>query len=112
MLKLRKILNLAVGSVLLLSLPILANAQTITKPNNFKDLVGIFLTIISRLIPIIFALTFTVLVFFIIKDWVLASDEKSVESGKRRLVIGVVVLAVMFGVWGLVSLLKNFLSIN
>ena len=100
------------GSVLLLALPILANAQTITEPNNFKDLAGIFLITINRLIPIIFALTFTVLVFFIIKDWVLVSDESSVESGRRRLLIGVVVLAVMATVWGIVALLKNFLHLT
>ena len=76
------------------------------EPRNFKELVGVFLNLINGLIPVIFTLTFAVLVFSVIKDWVLVGSPESIESGKRRLLIGLIALAVMSGVWGLVAILK------
>ena len=102
---LRKILK--IGSLpLLLIWPLLAKAQASSEPSNFQELVGVFLTIINRLIPIIFTLTFTAVVFFVIKDWILIGSEASIESGKKRLLIGIIALVVMSGVWGIVALLK------
>ena len=80
-----------------------------TEPSNFKELVGGFLLLINQLIPIIFTLTFTILVFYVIKDWVLVGSDTSIEEGKKKLLIGIIALVVMSGVWGIVSLLRTSL---
>ncbi len=77
--------------------------------SNFGELVNVFLVLISRLIPVVFTLTFAVLVFLVIKDWVLVGSPDSIEHGKHRLLIGVIALAIMSGAWGLVALLKTSL---
>ena len=104
---LSKIIKVGVIICLLITLPI--SAEAVTEPSNFSELVGIFLTLINGLIPVVFALTFTVLVFFVIKDWILVGSEESIKNGKNRLLIGVIALAVMSGVWGLIALLKTSL---
>ncbi len=94
-------------TLLLLLLPALASAQA---PTTFAGLVGVFLSIINVLIPAVFALTFVVLVWGIIKAWILnAGDAQEIEQGKRLVVIGVVVLVIMSGIWGILELLRRSL---
>ena len=95
-----------IGGLVPLMLVSPLNLALAADPSNFKDLVGVFLTLINGLIPVIFTLTFAVLVFFVIKDWVMVGSPESIEHGKQRLLIGLIVLAVMSGVWGLVAILK------
>ncbi|MFT5849805.1 MAG: hypothetical protein ACI9H6_000624 [Patiriisocius sp.] len=76
--------------------------------NNFADLVGVFINLISLLVPIIFALTFLVLAWGIIKAWIInGGDENSVEEGKKIAVAGIVALVFMFGIWGILQLLQS-----
>lgn len=74
-----------------------------SRPTTFADLIGIFLTIIEAIIPIIASLA--LLVFF----WGLAKfilnvsgDEKAVGEGKKLMVWGLVGLFVMISVWGII----------
>ncbi len=77
-------------------------------PTTFSDLVDIFLDIISSLIPLIFGLTLLVLIWGIIKAWVLHGDnETEVEQGKKLVVIGIVVLVIMSGLWGILAMLRS-----
>ena len=56
----------------------------------------------------IFALTFIVFIWGIMKAWILnAGDESEIEKGKKLALWGVIVLAVMSGIWGILALLQN-----
>ncbi|MFT7507453.1 MAG: hypothetical protein ACI92I_000603 [Acidimicrobiales bacterium] len=78
--------------------------------NNFADLVAKFIEIISLIVPIIFALTFVVLAWGIIKAWIInGGDENSVEEGKKIALAGVIALVIMFGIWGILAVLRNSL---
>ena len=77
---------------------------------DFKSLVQFFLGIISFLIPIIFALTFIVLIWGIFKAWILHGDnETEIEKGKKIALWGIIGLVVMSGIWGILNILISSL---
>lgn len=74
---------------------------------NLKIFIGHIIGILQSLIPVIFALTFVVLLWKIIDAWILHGDDpSSVEEGKRTAAIGVIALVIMSGVWGILALLR------
>ena len=92
--------------------PVVTQAQR-PAPKNFKEVVGLALSLLEMTIPII--LSFALLVFF----WGLAKmvwhggNERNYAEGRRIAFYGVIALFVMLSVWGLVALLENtFLAIQ
>lgn len=82
-------------------------------PNNITDfasLVNYFIELISLLFPIIFGLILIILVWRLIDAWVInANNDEKIKEGKRTALIGVVVLIVLSGVWGILELLQSSL---
>jgi len=75
---------------------------------NFSDLVSAFIGIISLLIPLIFALTLLIIVWKVIDAWIIhGGDEAKIEEGKNTVIVGVLVLVVMSGIWGILSILQS-----
>lgn len=78
-------------------------------PQNLSDLIGIFLSLISQLVPVVFGLA---LLFFF---WGLAQfiwaagrgNEERVKSGKQLMFWGVIALFVMFSIYGIIALLVS-----
>lgn len=76
--------------------------------NNFAELVAKFIELISLIVPLIFALTFVVIAWGVIKAWIInGGDERSVDEGKKIAVAGVVAFVFMFGIWGILSILES-----
>lgn len=79
----------------------------IQAPTDFRGLVDIFLDLIDLIIPLIFALTFIVLIWGIAKAWILnIGDKEEIEKGKKLVIAGVIGLVVMSGIWGILSILR------
>lgn len=77
---------------------------------DFKGLVAVFTNFIALLVPVIFALTFLYVAWGIIKAWIInGGDEGAVEEGKKVALVGVVALAFMFGIWGVLKILQDAL---
>ena len=94
-------------TILLAGVPAITSAAT-SGPKNFKGFVDIILDINQTLVYLIFALTFIVLAWAIINTWILhAGDEASVEKGKKIITVGIVVLVIMSGIWGILALLRS-----
>lgn len=90
--------------LLLLLLPGAVSAQS---PDNFKELVAIFIDIISVLIPFVFALTLIVIIWGLTKAWIInAGSEEGVEKGKQIALAGVIALVIMSGIWGILAILR------
>lgn len=86
-------------------LPTLVFAQG--APKDFKGFVDIILDINQTLVYLIFALTFIVLAWAVVNTWILnAGDEASIAKGKQIITVGVVVLVIMSGIWGILALLR------
>ena len=74
---------------------------------NFSDLVGVFLNMISLLIPVIFAITLLYIVWNVIDAWIIhGGDETKIENGRNTALIGVIALVVMSGIWGILNMLR------
>lgn len=88
----------------LLALPLVAFAA----PRTFAEVVNLILYYIQLLIPIIFALTFIVLSWGVVKAWIMndGSAEK-VAAGKTLVLWGIIGLLVMSGLWGILALLRT-----
>ncbi len=84
------------------------NAPT-APPSDFKDFVCHATNFIGILLP--FVSTVAVLVFFwgIAKFINSAGDEKKVQDGKKFLFWGVIILFVMFSIWGFLQFFSNSL---
>jgi len=77
-------------------------------PSNFAELVGIFTGLIALIVPLVFAITFIVIVWGVTKAWVISGgDENSVNEGKQIALAGVIALVFMFGIWGILNLLQS-----
>ena len=82
----------------------------LNETSTFADVVSVFTGFIALLVPIVFALTFLVIAWGIIKAWVLnAGDENAVAQGKQIALAGVIALVFMFGVWGVLQVLQESL---
>lgn len=77
---------------------------------NFSDLVSAFIEIITLLVPLVFGLTLLVIVWKIIDAWIInGGDETKIEEGKNTAIVGVIVLVVMSGIWGILQILQSSL---
>jgi hypothetical protein len=62
--------------------------------------------ILNAVIPVLIALG---VVYFIwgVVQYVISSDEVAKKTGRNRIIYGIIGLAVIIGLWGLVNILKN-----
>jgi multisubunit Na+/H+ antiporter MnhB subunit len=82
-------------------------ADIVAAPKDFKGFLNLLNGIIALLVPIIFALVFLTISWGIIKAWIIDEPgSDSVESGKRVVTVGVIALAIMFSLWGIVKLIQ------
>lgn len=86
------------------------DAFAATAPTDFKSLVNLIIDFIELLIVLIFALTFVVFMWGIIKEWIIGgSDEEGVKNGKNLVMAGIIAFVVMSSVWGIVYLFQSSL---
>ena len=76
-------------------------------PQTFKELVGVFLLLIKRSIPLIGSIALFLFLWGAATVIFQGGSEEAVKTGKQRILWGLVALFVMLSVWGLVSFLKE-----
>lgn len=80
----------------------------ISSDSTFADLVNYIISLISLLIPFIFGLIMLFIVWRVVDAWIIhGGDETKVKEGKQTLVIGIIVLVILSGIWGILSLLRS-----
>ncbi len=70
--------------------------------------VGQFL---NSIVPVLIALGVVYFVYGVI-TYVLSGDEEAKKAGRDRIIFGIIGLAVIIGMWGLVNLLRNTFLLN
>lgn len=91
-------------------LPLDAFATAVVPPTDFKSLVKLFTGIIETLIVLIFAFTFLVFMWGVIKSWIIqGGSEEGADSGKKFVFAGIVAFVVMTSLWGIVYILQSSL---
>jgi hypothetical protein len=77
---------------------------------NFSDLVSEFIDIISLLVPLIFAITFLIIIWKVVDACIInVGDESKIQEGKNTIFVGIIALVVMSGIWGILSILQSSL---
>ncbi|KND47764.1 MAG: hypothetical protein AB201_02420 [Parcubacteria bacterium C7867-006] len=89
--------------------PVLTFAQTL---GNLSALVQDFGQIIGRIIPIMFALAIIYFFWGLVVFLRAAGDPKAQEAGRNQMIWGVVAIAVMLSIYGLVYWLQTNLGVT
>ena len=76
---------------------------------TFGSLVMYIISIINNtIVPLIFAVTFLVFIYGVFRFFILGSaDSTSRESGKQFIIWGMIGMAVMVSVWGIIYMVVN-----
>jgi len=99
--------------------PVLVSAQSIgisinigsSKPSDVNELLWIFVSILSRLVPILIALAVLLFIWGVLR-YVISTDPNSKKDAGKLIGYGIVSIFVMVSVWGLVNLIGNSLQID
>lgn len=86
-------------------LPVLASAQTVF--GGVGAILTTIRTIFTALLPIIFALALIYFFWGVAKYVLSAGDPKSAAEGKSIMIYGIIALAVMASVYGLINILQT-----
>ena len=97
------------GALSLLA-PVLASAATTI--SNVDNIIATIRSLISQALPIIIALAVLVLMYGILKFIMSAGEEEKREEGKKFMLWGIIGLAVMVSIWGLVNILITSASLS
>jgi len=65
----------------------------------------------NAVIPVLIALGVLYFVWGVVQ-YVISSDEEAKKAGRDRIIYGIIGLAVIIGVWGLVNFLRNTFGLN
>ncbi len=75
---------------------------------DFKSLVEVFYNIIGfTLVPLLFSMAIVSFLYGVQKYILAGASEDKVKEGRDMMIYGIIGLAVMFSVWGLVRLVLN-----
>lgn len=66
---------------------------------------------INSVVPVLIALAVLVFVWGVVM-YVISSDEEAKKKGRDRIIFGIIGLAVIIGLWGLVNLLRNTFGLS
>ncbi|OGI59793.1 hypothetical protein A2814_00385 [Candidatus Nomurabacteria bacterium RIFCSPHIGHO2_01_FULL_38_19] len=111
-------------ALMLVVIPVVALAQTTGGPTGNPCNVGNFATastiqdllcrignILNAVVPILVALGVVYFVYGVI-TYVIASDEEAKKKGRDRIIFGIIGLAVIVAVWGLVRILTRTFGLD
>ena len=68
-------------------------------------------SLLNSIVPVLIALGVVYFVWGVI-TYVVSSDEEAKKTGRNRIIYGIIGLAVIIGLWGLVNLLRNTFGLN
>lgn len=98
--------------------PVVALAQVTTNPTAFTcnndNLWGLLCKIgnlLNAIVPVLIALGVVFFVWGVI-TYVISSDEEAKAKGRTNMIYGIIGLAVIVGLWGLVRIVGNTFGLN
>jgi len=68
-------------------------------------------SLLNAVVPVLIALGVVYFVWGVV-TYVISSDEEAKKAGRNRIIFGIIGLAVIVGLWGLVNLLRNTFGLN
>ena len=94
--------------------PVAGTSSTCTMGTNFQGVLGYVTCIINNsVIPLIFALATVMFIWGAVNFFIINADEEAKRAqGKQFMIWGIIALAVMLSVWGLVGILSSTFGVN
>ena len=84
---------------------------TLNSSGTLFTLLCRFGQLLNSIVPVLIALGVVYFVWGVI-SYVVSNDEEAKQKGRNRIIYGVIGLAVIIGLWGLVNLLRNTFGLN
>ena len=96
------------------NLGVQASGSACEMGKNFQGVLGYFTCIINdSVIPFLFALAIVMFIWGAVKFFIINSDEEAKrEQGKQFMIWGIIALAIMLSVWGLVGILTSTFGVR
>jgi len=88
-----------------------SNGCDISQSGTLFGLLCRFGQLFNSVVPVLIALGVLYFVWGVV-SYVIASDEEAKSAGRDRIIFGIIGLAVIIGVWGLVNFLRNTFGLN
>lgn len=88
-------------------LSVLVPSLTYAQPEDFKGLVMIIINILQSIVPLLMAVALLVFVWGLASYILQSGDPRAIETGRKRMIYGIIALFVVVGLWGIVSLVAN-----
>jgi nicotinamide riboside transporter PnuC len=104
----KKIVKVIAGSAW--ALPFMAMAQTVN-PTYLQSLVGSAKVLLDQLVVFLIALAVVWFIWNVIK-YAMSNEEDGKEKAKNQMIWGIIAIAVIVSVWGLVAILQNIFGVN
>ena len=92
--------------------PLFSYAQFWGPTTTFKDFAGKFLALVNVFIPVVITLALVLFLYGLARYLANADNEESRNEGKKLMIYGVISLAVMISVWGLVNVLLDTFGLS
>ena len=92
------------------ALPFTALAQTVN-PTYLQSLIGGAKALLDQLVVFLIALAVVWFIWNVIR-YTMSSDEEKKGAAKSQMIWGIVAIAVIVSVWGLVTILQGIFGVN
>ena len=104
----KKAVKIIAGSVW--ALPFMAFAQVVN-PTYLQSIIGSAKALLDQLVVFLIALAVVWFIWNVVK-YTMSSDEDGKEKAKSQMIWGIVAIAVIVSVWGLVAILQGLFGVN
>lgn len=97
---------------------VLASIAAIITPSyafavsTFADLITYLITTINQAVGFLIALAVLLFIYGVVRYMLAGGDEEAVKTGRKYILWGIIGLAVIVSVWGLVNLLTTSLGLD
>lgn len=96
--------------VSLYAFPSIALAASIN-PAYLEEIIGTIKTILGWAVPLLISLAFVWFLYNVFV-YVIKTDPDGKEGARKQMIYGIIGLAIMVAVWGLVKIVTNFFGVN
>jgi len=104
----KKIVKIVAGSAW--ALPFIALGQTVN-PTYLSSLISGAKTLLDQLVVFLVALAVVWFIWNVIK-YTISDDEEKKGKAKEQMIYGIVGIAVIVSIWGLVAILQSIFGVN
>ena len=105
----KKAVKIIAGS--LWALPLMTLAQATVNATYLQSLIGSAKALLDQLVVFLIALAVVWFILNVIR-YTMSSDEEKKGAAKSQMIMGIIAIAVIVSIWGLVAILQGIFGVN